>query len=435
MAAGTLGVGGAGNRKLLQTKLAAKGLVYLQNALGISSHVYQGHRDQFGKLHDGHAIGDTISIPKPIRFVTNSGRVATNRQGIVEENTSFTINRQEHVWIGANAIEKTLNMPNFDDLVLKPAMQALAAKVDLSIHQALMRNTYFGSGTPGNALATGGFNFARAAMMKVAVPMDDGNICAVIDPFDMASLEGEMKTFFHERLVQTAVQGNYNSPLATITPLEAAQAVTHTVGSHGGTPLVAGANQSGNSLNIDGGTNSTTGFLRRGDTFTIAGVFEVNIDTLESTGRLQRFVVTADVSTSGSGAATVPIEPEMNDGTLTTVDGEGNPVSKAAYQTVSALPADNAAITVIGNADTEYRRVGLFHKNAVTFASVPIQVPANDPNSVTVTHPETGISITVSGDFNILEMRDDTRFDVLWGAKLIDPRLSHVIWTREALAA
>ncbi|MEM1343856.1 MAG: hypothetical protein AAGI34_04650, partial [Pseudomonadota bacterium] len=67
--------------------------------------------------------------------------------------------------------------------------------------------------------------------------------------------------------------------------------------------------------------------------------------------------------------------------------------------------------------------------------SVAIKAPAYGVNSTTISDPETGISITITGDFNLREMRDETRMDVLWGVKLIDPRLSHKILTKVALAA
>ena len=49
-------------------------------------------------------------------------------------------------------------------------------------------------------------------------------------------------------------------------------------------------------LNTDGWTNSTTGILKAGDTFTIAGVYSIHPGTKVSTGRLQTFSVLADAN-------------------------------------------------------------------------------------------------------------------------------------------
>jgi hypothetical protein len=78
-------------------------------------------------------------------------------------------------------------------------------------------------------------------------------------------------------------------------------------GDGGGTPLVAGASQTGASLNTDGWPNSTT-VLRAGDFFSVNGELKM---------------VTADVTSSGTGTATVAFSPILR-----------------------AAPADNAPLTV-----------------------------------------------------------------------------------------
>lgn len=71
-------------------------------------------------------------------------------------------------------------------------------------------------------------------------------------------------------------------------------------GSAGGTPLVAGANQIGNSLDIDGATSSQTGWLLAGD--------YIQLGT-GSDARL--YMVIGDVDTDGSGNATISIWPNI----------------------------------------------------------------------------------------------------------------------------
>jgi hypothetical protein len=83
------------------------------------------------------------------------------------------------------------------------------------------------------------------------------------------------------------------------------------LGSGGGTPLVNGAGQSGSSLITDGWTASTA-VLKAGDVITVAGV-------------LQLLEVAADVTSDGSGNATLAIDPPI---------------------AVASSPADNAALTI-----------------------------------------------------------------------------------------
>ena len=99
-----------------------------------------------------------------------------------------------------------------------------------------------------------------------------------------------------------------------------------------------------------------------GDVITFAGVFGVNPQNYETTGLLQEFVVLEDVDTDGAGAGSIKISPSLNDGTATTTNAAGDTISLKAYQNVTALPADNAPITVLGAANTTYEQNYLLHR-------------------------------------------------------------------------
>ena len=71
-------------------------------------------------------------------------------------------------------------------------------------------------------------------------------------------------------------------------------------GSAGGTPLVAGGGQTGETLNIDGAAINQTGWLLAGD--------YIQLGTGSSS---QLYRVLADVDTNGSGAATIDIWPSL----------------------------------------------------------------------------------------------------------------------------
>jgi len=67
-------------------------------------------------------------------------------------------------------------------------------------------------------------------------------------------------------------------------------------GLFGGTPLVAGASQTGNTLDIDGCSNSITGWIRAGDVFSVGGEVKIATD---------------DVNSDGSGLATLAFSPRI----------------------------------------------------------------------------------------------------------------------------
>lgn len=416
---------GDGNVILTDDVIVANALRLLKNELVYARLVHRDLEQRFGK------VGDTVSIKLPFRTKTASGRTLV-KQPMVDRLTTLKIDRQEHFALEFNQIERSLSLQQFSDRYLKSGISQLAHVIDRSIAETAARQFFFSSGTPGTALNTDTFTDVRAYMTMVGVPID-GMVNAVLNPLDGASVQKDVKKFAHQGLVKRAIEASYLGPLSGINAFETAQAPMHTVGNHGGTPLVNGAGQTGLSLVTDGWTNSVTGILNVGDIFTIAGVFEINPRTYETTGRLQRFVVTAQANSGATtGPATISISPPINDGSLTTLDAEGNSVSLAAFQNVTNAPADNAVITVIGTAGTVYRQSVAFHKDAIALAMIDIELPESAVVKKRVRDDESGVSLAMTGAFDINDLSQIYRIDALWGVKAIYPELGHRIYSAAA---
>lgn len=410
---------GVKNVLLTDDVIVKESLRLLKNSLVVAPLVYRDVEKRFAK------VGDTISLKKPFRTKTASGRVLV-KQPMVDQTMPFAINRQEHFGLEANMRDRTLSIEQYSERYLKSGISQIANVIDRSILLE-MKKAFFSSGTPGTAITTKSFHMAKAYMGQVAVPDDSMRRC-VLNMLDCAEISDAISNKYNDELVKGALQKGYLGPLAGYDLFETANIPTHTVGNHGGTPLVNGASQSGASIVTDGWSSGVTGILKAGDVITFAGVFEINPQNYQSTGRLQHFVVTADVN-SVLTAATIPISPAMNDGSLTTVDAEGNTVSLAAFQNVSALPADNAAITVLGSANTTYRQNYLFHRDAIALAMVDLELPQSATVKSRVRDPDSGLSLCMTGAYDINQQTEITRIDAVWGTKLIYPELAHRMWS------
>jgi hypothetical protein len=84
-------------------------------------------------------------------------------------------------------------------------------------------------------------------------------------------------------------------------------------GSFGGSPLVAGASQTGKSLNVDGCSNNITNWIRAGDFFSVNGELKI---------------CTANGNTDGGGNITIPFAPRLrsapsDNAVITTSQGTG----------------------------------------------------------------------------------------------------------------
>jgi len=97
------------------------------------------------------------------------------------------------------------------------------------------------------------------------------------------------------------------------------------LGAGGGTPLVKGASQTGSSLDTDGWPASTV-VLKAGDWITLAGI-------------TQAFRVTSNVTSDGSGNATIPITPQIISG--------GSPSDNAAITLTDSFTVNAVIVNVV----------------------------------------------------------------------------------------
>jgi len=139
--------------------------------------------------------------------------------------------------------------------------------------------------------------------------------------------------------------------------------------------------------------------------FSIANVFAVHPESRLSTGIVQQFVVTADYA---GGAGTVSIFPSI--------------VASGALQTVNAVPADNAAITVYNTASDVTTTSLAFHKDAFTFATADLVVPQGVDFAAREVYD--GVSIRVVRQYDVNNDAFPCRLDILYGYKAIRPQLA-----------
>jgi hypothetical protein len=189
----------------------------------------------------------------------------------------------------------------------------------------------------------------------------------------------------------------------------------HTTGARGGAPQVGAASQTGSTLNVTGFTAAAAPRLKKGDVFTLANVYAVNPQTLQSTGRLRDFVVTADVSSAADGTAAIPIYPPI----ILPTDPRA---------TVTASPAAATPLVLLGVANTTYSQNLFYHKEAFTLACVPLVMPYSGQAS-RADDSSFSASIRVWKDSNISTDTHPARADVLYGLVAQHPALAVRMWS------
>ncbi len=334
---------------LVPSEITNDSLFILSNNLVMANKVNRKFEKEF------HKIGTTVTIRKPNKFVTSTGP-ALNVQDINEPSTSVTINNQVHVDFQFSSQDLSLVIAEFRERYTKPAVEAICNAVDV----AIMGNwsaIYNEVGTPGTIPNNLSFLTASMQRMSELAAPTTGRVL-VFGPAAYASMVGSLTGLFNNA-VTTPVFKGFLTNLMSFEIYEDQNAPSKVVGNWSGTPTVNGAGQTGASLVTQAWTNSVTGLLNVGDTFTIAGVYAINPQSRLSTGSLQNFVVTAPVSSNGSGAATIPISPAI--------------VTSGAYQTVSGSPGNGAAITVRGAANAVLGQSLGFVKDTFGLVVAPLE--------------------------------------------------------------
>lgn len=401
----------ASNQLLSLGHITNKALSVLENNLVFTKSVNREYDDTFAQR--GAKIGDTANIRKPPRYMGR--RTATIApEGSVETSVPLTLNTQYGVDLSFTSKDMTLDIDDFSERFLKPAMSQLANNIDQD-GLALYKQIYNTVGTPGTVPSSlTPFLQAKARLAQEGAPID-ADITALLEPVaEVTVVDGLRSLFQSSEQIKKQYEAGVMGTAAGMTFKMSQNVYQHTTGTQGGTPLVNGASQTGSSLVTDGWTAAAAQRLNVGDVFTIAGVYAINPQTRQSTGALRQFVVTAAGISDGSGNMTISISPSIV-----------GPISSSlgAYnQTVSALPADNAAITVLGSSAQLAMQNMVFHKNAFAFACADLEDVPGD--CVRKSDKRLGLSLRMVKFYDGTNDRVLHRLDLLGGWAVIRNELA-----------
>jgi hypothetical protein len=393
--------------------ITRKALEILENNLVISRNVNRQYDDSFAV--EGAKIGSTLRIRLPDRALVTDG-AALQVQDDNEQYTTLTVASQKHIGVNFTSAELTMQLDDFAERVLKPRVSQLAASVDADVANAY-KSIFQTVGTPGTTPATSLVLLqAQQKLNESAAGMAPRY--ATVNPAANAGLVEGMKGLFNpvDTVSRQFKNGMMGQGVLGFDEINMSQSIVqHTTGSRStsDTILVNGAvsTQGASTINIDGGTGSAT--IVAGDVFTIAGVYAVNPQTRQSTGSLQQFVCTA-TNTASSGAWTsVAISPAIY-------------TSTNALATVDSFPADNAAVTFVGTASTQYPQNLVYHKDAITLATADLLLPQGVDMASRQVH--NGISLRVVRQYDINNDRMPCRIDVLYGYSAIRPPMACRLW-------
>lgn len=388
------------NQLLSPQIIAREALKLYVNSLAFVRAVNKDYEDDFNGSYNGNKPGQSILIRRPVRFATRLGRVAVV-QDVVENNTALAITQQMGVDFQFTSADFALTIDQFKQRYLLNAASQIANQVDAYCFNQAVAQTANSTGVAGtvpNDLTP--FVNAMAKLDKLAVPRQ-GRV-VIMEPLTNASLVNGLKGLFNpaSTISQQYLKGEVSGGTLGMAWEMDQNAPVQTYGAQGGTPVVNGANQTGNQLITNGWTASKQ-VLNAGDVFTVAGVYQVNPMSKQSTGQLAQFVATQNITSDANGNATISI-------------GQ-NVFVTGPYQNVTNSPANGAALTVYAPAGTVSNQNLMFHPDAYTFAAKPLDVPGGVDMGYQASDPASGLSMRFIRDYDSVNDVYLSRFDVLFG--------------------
>lgn len=398
------------NTILTPTEVTRKALSVLHNKLKFLKTINREYDNRFAT--SGAKNGGTLLIREPNQFTVRTGAIM-DAQDVAETSQSLVLGTQKGVDINFSSLELTLSLDDFSQRILEPAMSRLAADVEYTVLSNVYKDIYNITGDP-DAEPDAMLDPLRADARVSEGLAPEGDRHFILNSATMAPLVNAIGLYFHKASeLERAFADGYIGQAAGLKWWESNMVPNHTNGTRDDTTPVVNT-----STGITSGTATiaitaldTSSTVKKGDVFTVAGVWAVNPETKQRYNRLQQFVATADGTASG-GALTVAVSP--------------TPTTSGAKQNIEIVSAGASKAVVFeaaggsGEANAVLTQPLAYHRDAFTFVTADLEMPRGVDFSAREMFD--GISLRVVRQFDIVNDKFPCRIDVLFGYKTLYPQ-------------
>lgn len=365
----------------------------------------------------GAKVGNTVLARIPTPLSVRRGQ-AWAPQNLLDQTKPLTLSYQSGVDFEWSSAQATTEIDKVRERYVNPAADAIASDADAQGMQDVYTAVWNTVGTPGTTPTTK-LTYLQAVQKIRDGAGTDEDLNAVLDGYAAINIADTTTSLFNPSAV---VSENYKRGLLGKNQLGISEwyqdqnMPRHTTGTFtASTPIVNSAGQTGSSITSTGWASGAT-TLKKGDRINFSGVYGVNPLSKVSTGRLQDFVITADISDT-TGSITLPISPSI--------------ITSGALQTVTASPANNATVTVWGAnpaggtlSTTISPQSLVFHRDFAAFVMADLVDPIGGAKATFVRSRDFGISIRFVQQYLIGTDQNGSRLDILFGAAPLQERLA-----------
>lgn len=384
------------NTILTPTAVTREALRIAHEKLAFVGTINRQYDDSFAR--SGAKIGEALKIRLPNQYAVRTGKTL-NAQDTEETSTTLTVATQVGVDMNFSSAELTMDLDDFSERILKPAVSVLASYIEADALN-MTKDVYNLVGTAGTTPATlAVIGDARAKLNQYLAAKDMRSI--QMDSIAMASLVNAFSTLqnpapsvsrqYLEGFVKDAVGFSW---------YENERIYTHTNGTdHTGITLNSDTLADGDTTCAITGCSSAP---TAGTVFTFATGNAVHPETKQVYGHLQQFVVVSATTSE------ITFSPAI--------------YSTGAKQNVSVMPSTTSALTFHGNASAILENHLAYHKDAFAFASADLVMPEGVHFAARENFE--GLAMRIVRNYDINNDNFPCRLDVLYGYKTIRPEFA-----------
>jgi hypothetical protein len=438
------------NQLLTISMITNRSLPVLGNTCILTDKFNRQYDKEFGQK--GKKIGATCNVRQPPRYLGTFGP-ALNVEPSTETYVPVSILYQFHVDIQFNTINMVLDIDEFEQRFITPAVRAVGNRIDSDGAYFAYQNTANRGGTPGvTPTAYKAFSDANATLISEGMDFEM-EPCAVLAPLAMSSMADSLKGLFNPQVKISEIyeRGLMYGKTAGADWFHDPNIAQYTVGALPGTPVLAGTSAAvgGSALLTSGwqqtgvlnfsGLTASTAACKVGDTIQIAGIYPVNPQSRGQYGNnLKNFVVLPPggyaqmigsaapggpqfapaTLTNGTFTAATGLYTSSSGGLLSVTIGEcvitsGQFQNCAAGSAFTGTPTVTITTGSTGNVNSTENLY--FHRDAYALAFVDLPLPRTAVEASRAYDEDLGLAIRIATQYTINNDAEPTRMDVAYG--------------------
>jgi hypothetical protein len=359
------------NSLLTAQWVARKALVLLHAKANMTGRTNRDYQSLLPGPIQGVILGQQLSVRLPFQYVGRKG-ATMNAENSVQRFATLNVTNQRGVDINFTSVERAMQLNNFEEQVLEPAMAKVAALIEIDV-AALTNSVPKFVGAFNTSVSFQTVLQAERFLTETLAPEDDRRTLTANPQASYEFVLDNKGLFNPESTISDQwLEGVIADKVAGFVGFRNTKLPAHTIGVvASSTPVVNGAGQGNTGVGnafvsstnlVTSGWNSGATTLNAGDVITIAGVNDVDPESKISLGRLKQFVINTTISDT-AGAITASISPAI--------------ITGGAYQNVDFGPANSAVITVMGGpvasvSGALVKQSLAWYKDAIVFANPPM---------------------------------------------------------------